>query len=82
MRINVLFVVNLNYTEKSALISFPFEFLPLPKIGEEVSAVDRKGEKVCRAKVVKVLNKPKQDRTLRFYCKRHLFKGGKKKQFF
>jgi len=58
-----IFVVNLNYTEKSALISFPFEFLPLPKIGEEVSAVDRKGGKVCRAKVVKVLNKPKQDRT-------------------
>jgi len=58
-----IFVLNLNYTNDLALISLPFEFLPLPKIGEEVIAVDRKGEKVCKGKVVKVLNKPKQDHT-------------------
>jgi len=58
-----IFVVNLNYTDELSLISFPFEYLPLPKVGEEVSAVDRKGKKVCKGKVIKVLNKAKQGYT-------------------
>jgi len=58
-----IFVVNLNYTNGSALLSFPFEFLPLPKVGEEVSAIDREGRTVCKGKVVKILNQWKQDRT-------------------
>ena len=58
-----IFVLSLNYTDESALISFPFEFFPLPKVGEEVSAIDREGRTVCKGKVVKILNKSKQDRT-------------------
>jgi len=58
-----IFVLSLNYTDESALISFPFEFFPLPKVGEEVSAIDRQGRTVCKGKVVKILNKRKQDRT-------------------
>ncbi|MBE0479236.1 4Fe-4S binding protein, partial [Candidatus Aerophobetes bacterium] len=58
-----IFIINLNYTDKLALVSFPFEFLPLPPVGEEVLAVDRKGKKIYKGKVVKVSNKPKQDRT-------------------
>jgi len=58
-----IFVINLNYTNELALISFPFEFLPLPRVGEEVSAVDREGKKICKGKAIKVLNKPKQDHT-------------------
>jgi len=58
-----IFVINLNYTNKCALVSFPFEYLPLPKVGEEVTAVDREGRKVCKGKVVRVLNKPKQGHT-------------------
>ncbi|MFQ6066276.1 MAG: 2Fe-2S iron-sulfur cluster-binding protein [bacterium] len=58
-----IFVLHLNYTNELALISFPFEFLPLPRVGEEVSAVDREGKEVCKGKVVKILNKTKQNRT-------------------
>jgi len=58
-----IFVVNLNYANGSALVSFPFEFVPLPKVGEEVAAVDREGKEVCRGKVIKILNKRKQNRT-------------------
>ncbi len=58
-----IFVLNLNYTDQSALLSFPFEFLPLPKVGEQVSAIDREGRPVCKGKVVKILNKRKQDHT-------------------
>jgi len=58
-----IFVIELNYSDESALISFPFEYLPLPKIGEEVSATDREGKEICQGKVIKVLDKPKQDHT-------------------
>jgi len=58
-----IFVLSLNYTDESALVSFPFEFLPLPKVGEEVSAIDREGRTVCKGKVVKILNKRNQDYT-------------------
>jgi len=58
-----IFVLSLNYTDELALLSFPFEFLPLPKVGEEVSAIDREGRTVCKGKVVKILNEWKQDRT-------------------
>jgi len=58
-----IFVLNLDHTDESALVSFPFEFLPLPKVGEGVSAIDREGRTVCKGKVVKILNKRKQDYT-------------------
>jgi len=58
-----IFVINLNYTDELALISFPLEYLPLPEVGEQVPVVDREGKKVCKGGVVKILNKPKQDRT-------------------
>ena len=58
-----IFVLSLNYTDESALLLFPFEFLPLPKVGEEVSAIDREGRTVCKGKVVRILNKRKQDYT-------------------
>lgn len=58
-----IFVLSLNYTDELALVSFPFEFFPLPKVGEEVSTIDREGRTVCKGKVVKILNKSKQDRT-------------------
>jgi len=58
-----IFVINLNYSDESALVSFPFEYLPLPKVGEEVSATDREGKKVCQGKVIGILDKPKQDHT-------------------
>ena len=41
----------------------PYEFLPLPKAGETVIGLDRAGQPVCEAKVVKVMNLPSFDRT-------------------
>lgn len=58
-----IFVVNGAYTESDALITIPYEFLPLPRVGEQVEALDRKGRKTCLAKVVGVRDKKKFDRT-------------------
>jgi len=50
-----IFVVDQTYSEKEALVKIPYEFLPLPKKGEVVDALDRKGETVGKARVVDVL---------------------------
>ena len=58
-----IFVVNGAYTESDALISIPYEFLPLPRVGEQVEALDREGRKTCLAKVVQVRDNEKFDGT-------------------
>ena len=58
-----IFVVDETYSEKEALIKLPFEFLPLPEEGEEVDALNREGEVVGKAKVVRVQNGKYEDRT-------------------
>lgn len=35
-------------------VTFPYEYLPLPAVGQIVSAVDRMGQPVCRGEVVAV----------------------------
>jgi bacterioferritin-associated ferredoxin len=46
-----------------AAVSFPFEYLPLPRKGDEVEALNRASEFVCRATITKVANPPKNDHT-------------------
>ncbi len=41
----------------------PYEFLPLPQPGETVVGLDRAGQPVCRAKVVRITNPASFDRT-------------------
>ena len=53
-----IFVIALNHDIESSLVSFPFEYLPLPKVGEEVAASDREGKEICKGKVVRIVNKP------------------------
>ena len=58
-----IFVIDYTYSEKEASVSFPFEYLPLPKVGEIVSAVNREGKVVTMGKVIKRINSKKNDRT-------------------
>ena len=44
-------------------MAFPYEYIPTPETDMEVTAVNRKGEPVCSAKVVKVVNPPAFDHT-------------------
>lgn len=41
----------------------PYEFLPLPAAGETVVGLDRAGQPICKAKVLRVQNPPAFDRT-------------------
>lgn len=40
---------------KKAKVSFPFEYLPVPEVGAQVKALNRAGEYVCMAEVVRVM---------------------------
>ncbi len=57
-----IFVVNYNYREREATISLPYELLPRPQVGEVVYALNRQGEKVSTAKVIKVQDSRTHDR--------------------
>lgn len=56
-----IFVVD--KSKETATVSFPFEYLPLPQKGDMVRAVDRAGQYVCDAKVVRVNNASVNDCT-------------------
>lgn len=58
-----IFIVNKAFSETTATVGFPYEYMPTPTVGMEVKAVNRKGEVVCDAKVVKVVNPESFDHT-------------------
>jgi len=47
-------IVDMTYSEKEAVIEFPFEYLPLPGAGDIVDAVNRAGEVMCKGTVTSV----------------------------
>lgn len=52
-----IFVVR--YIDDKALISIPYEFLPIPRVNDKVEALNRKGEFVDMVVVKKVVKKGK-----------------------
>lgn len=47
-------IIDKTYSDTEAVIEFPFEYLPLPEVGDTVQAVSRAGEVVCDATVTSV----------------------------
>jgi Fe-S-cluster-containing hydrogenase component 2 len=58
-----IFVIHKNYSEKTAWVQFPYEYDPLPAVGEEVPCGDRAGKFVAKGKVLKVKLLKSYDRT-------------------
>ncbi len=58
-----IMVVDMTYSEEEALLKIPYEFLPLPVVGQVVKGLDRAGQEVCEVKVVRVVNSKVQDKT-------------------
>jgi Fe-S-cluster-containing hydrogenase component 2 len=58
-----IFVIDYNYSECEAAVSIPYEFLPLPEIGEELIALNREGKEIGGAVVIKKINIKKYDKT-------------------
>ncbi len=57
------FVIDETYTKTETSIKLPYELLPLPKAGQEVEALDRQGNVVGKAMVIRVQNHKKMDHT-------------------
>lgn len=57
------FVIDETYSEAEATIKLPYELCPLPEEGQKLDALDRKGEVVCKAEVVKVQSSERLDNT-------------------
>jgi Fe-S-cluster-containing hydrogenase component 2 len=58
-----IFRVDLTYSQHEATVSFPYEFLPLPEKGDVVKGVNRAGEVVCQATVLRVQKPARFDHT-------------------
>lgn len=58
-----IFKVIKNYTEKTSLVEFPYEYLPTPIKGTIVRCANRSGEYVADGKVISVKNGAKNDCT-------------------
>ncbi len=58
-----IFVVDMQCSDGEATVSFPFEYLPLPAVGDEVEAVDRFGQRVGVGRVQRVQAPKRNDRT-------------------
>lgn len=58
-----IFIVNMKHTPGMATLTMSYELLPMPVKGQEITATDRSGKAVCKAKVIRVINPPAYDRT-------------------
>ena len=58
-----IMIVDGSKSPETVEFRIPYEFLPLPRAGETVTGLDRAGQPVCKAKVLKVLNPASFDRT-------------------
>lgn len=58
-----IFVVDLSGSGKTARVTLPYEYLPLPKVGDAVDVVDRSGEVVGTGSVLQVVTARASDRT-------------------
>ena len=58
-----IFLVDETYEEGFASITLPYEFLPLPAVGDKGIALGRDGRKVCDAEIISVKSSPAFDKT-------------------
>ncbi len=58
-----ILIVDGSRSPETVEFRIPYEFLPLPAPGETVIGLDRAGQPICKAKVLKVMNPPAFDRT-------------------
>ena len=58
-----IMIVDGSKSNETVEFRIPYEFLPLPEAGEKVIGLDRAGQPICGAKVIRVTNPASFDRT-------------------
>jgi len=51
-----IILLDMTFSDTKALVTIPYEYLPMPQVEDEVDAVDRYGRKLCKTKVIKIRN--------------------------
>lgn len=51
-----IFIVDKAYSEEEALVEFPFEYRPLPEVGNSVDVVNREGQVLGKGEIKKIRN--------------------------
>ncbi len=64
-----IFIVDINHSEDSALVGFPYEYTPLPTVDAIVACSDREGKYICDGAVAKVISSTAFDHTAVVYAK-------------
>ncbi|MEW6227375.1 MAG: 4Fe-4S binding protein [Bacillota bacterium] len=81
-----IFVVDESWKEDRAVVRLPYEFVPLPGPEDIVKCLDRNGKECCEARVIKVEETNRHDRTAVIWVEvpkalsmdvRHIRVGGK-----
>ena len=58
-----IFQIDTTFSEREALVCFPYEFIPLPKVGSIIEATDRLGKSITKGRVIKVTLNTEFDKT-------------------
>lgn len=58
-----IFVVDITFSSSKALVTVPYEYLPLLKVDSDVYALSRSGKILSKARVIRLKNPKKYDRT-------------------
>lgn len=58
-----IFIVDYTYSNNKVLISFPYEYTPLPVVGHQIEAVNREGKVIAKGTVVKVNAQKRNNQT-------------------
>ncbi|MDO4733366.1 MAG: 4Fe-4S binding protein [Bacillota bacterium] len=58
-----IFVVDMTYSEEFALVKFPFEYVPVPEVGQMACGLNRSGEEMGWFEVEKVISGGKKNKT-------------------
>lgn len=59
-----IFVVDCTYSKDQSIVRIPYEFFPLPQVGASISALNRRGECVGTAQVIRVQKSPNKTNVL------------------
>ncbi|HIE30570.1 TPA: FAD-dependent oxidoreductase [Candidatus Poribacteria bacterium] len=49
-------LLDMTFSDTESLVTIPYEYLPMPRVSDEVDAVNRYGETLCKAKVIRIRN--------------------------
>lgn len=64
-----LAIFTVQKVEDHLIFKIPYEFVPYPKVGEEVYAINRNGDIISTAEITKVQSATRQDKTILLHIK-------------